>query len=173
MKQESLIKNIFLTALFWLANWAALFLSSMLLFIHSEESYKYGHSGFIGSTYKVIPLFYTIGAVMCIISVSLITRKLLGKRLECVVSQFSAKWTVIWYVQALIGMAGQFIVYMISMLLVLGLLDSIGPEILQWFIIPLLVYQLGLLIYLHVKVNNKIVENGIKNCEEIRLAAER
>ncbi|MCR5539948.1 MAG: hypothetical protein K6F71_03800 [Ruminococcus sp.] len=172
MKKESLSNNILFTAIFWIANWAALFAISAIEFLFLNKKADTGYEYF-AFKFGVSPIFYLLGALISGFAITVISKKLFTERLKCAVSQFSMKWIVVWYIQAFLGLLGQFVVYVIGSIIVLGFLNDILAAVFAWYIAPLLIYQFVLLIYLHVKVHDAVVSSGMINCEKTRLNSAR
>lgn len=153
MQKESLVRNIGLNAIFWIATCIAVGISTVIQYLFLEYTGKENLDGLLPSKiFNVNPICYTLGAMLCITAVTVISLTMARGRLEYAAQETSAKYIVIWYIQVLLGLAAEFAVYCIAMVFSSGLFDTIEPDILLMFIFPVMIYQLILLIGLHIRI---------------------
>lgn len=126
-------KNALMTALWWLILWAAAFGLFLLMFAGVHDTGDSDGSGFLPITlYAVNYVCYIVGAALSIAVFVLLWRRFLRQTVP-LGQGLHPGWTVLWVVQALLGLFGVFVIWLICVLMKTGLFSGFDPGFLEYY----------------------------------------
>lgn len=145
MERKELLRNFGIALLGWLLGSAGAFLAFWLQFSHAEKL-DTGESGlFLPSWYwQVHPVCYGLGGLLSLAVLTAVWRLLLRRTLFRLLP-LKKGWLVLWSILALLALFVQFMLFLFSIMITIGLFDKPYPKWTIGFIFVYLGYALILI----------------------------